>query len=904
MKYENINDTQGLRSHNKKNINKMPSKDKKTLAKVVQFDLLKEITENLKNFTATPQSKWKSLIKKLKNYTKVFNIKGDKFPAFIAALLPLLGAFLGAMYSFKTCEEEEQKVSQPEIKPKDSDSFTSDPEKVIAEMRKLLDDTSKSAKVIDYCIDNKHGFSRTFIEKTNNGKNNGKASDEDTDKNCIISMCPPVETTNLENLFGYDPTTMPQGIVIEYDERYPHSYNINEGQILEFCDNIGNINGLPVKSQIRGIVTEKHDNYFIVNYLDDLPVLDTDKLIQQYQNTKLEEINELFLKNMNAVNFIKDYLYELRLPSLVNHTLGAPMPLNAYIKLYNEMYKNMLSSYEDRTRRLCSSENIQAYGKANQLDTLKQKLDDDRKQTLKEIIKFYNNYKTLGFASLGRIADYMMYDEYMDYLTDNERFNYDDSNPFVVKEFNLLCKFIGRRSKIEKNISDLPALISKFNNNCKDLLKEYWHLNSYDYYAEIKKIFQYDYYTNDEDVLIQTVETDKDAVTLFSKVNRYLQNLVNYIPVPDKVIEYSENIDVNTLLKSGGGSGQNDVMAKDLRKIAIEFCMIRNIETGENSNDIFDNGIATQANVSAFKALNIASGPLIQQYCDVYVENDPIVLAALPVLRPYLNTLKKLAISEEHDMGLLAKEAIQWYEENGDKVNDKHIFDSFKEVNWNSETLIYKDNKPYNYMYLTYEEDKSDTGKDKPGFDFESEENDEYYDSGAYIKSSNGPNDMNYWIKYLSLATVVNCMLPIYWGTGLIISGTPIIMPIIMIPLYVLSGRVTAVFGIGLCGICPMPLVLFANLGNTLGSILIPLNILADILKKSLQQTMNNQKPARDAKYAAVIKALDNKITQYNNDIDSVESAIHNIDVNIQENKKILRNIKKRKKEDPTSNRS
>jgi hypothetical protein len=321
-------------------------------------------------------------------------------------------------------------------------------------------------------------------------------------------------------------------------------------------------------------------------------------------------------------------------------------------------------------------------------------------------------------------------------------------------------------------------------------------------------------------------------------------------------------------------------------------------------NSVFENNIANRAIVIAFYILDLISGIFIEEYDENYIGIDPIVLASLAILRPYLKTLKKITQSEIYEMEQLGREVLKWYDENVEKVNDKHIFDSFKEISWGAENIVYKDNKQYDFMYLTYEDYDSDTVlSNAEPFDFDNDNpGDDYYDSGNYIKSKSGPNTILYWLRYLTIATIVNCMLPIYWGTGIIIAGVPVILPIIMLPIFVLPGRVTVVFGIGLCGICPMPLILFANLGNSRASILIPLNILGDTLKKTLQQAMTKLKDTTiKAAYSPIILSMEANINRYNKEVDNIETEIHNINSAIKENKKAIRNIRKRRKEDPTS---
>lgn len=909
MRYDKIYDTKDLVENNRRNLAKMGTRETKMLAKIVQFDLLKELTNNLKNFTSVTQEQWKKTILKLKNYSKMFKLKDDKFAAFIKVLLPLLGAFLGALFTFKNNEKSTAEAGGLEIKLPNGE-FSSDPDKIQKEFEKLCAGPSNDSKVKQYCDEKRHGFSYSLVV---NDSPDGTVSNttDDTSDNCIVSMCPPEEVpADLSTLLSLMPVEMPNGIVVEYDRRYPRRYDVNVGQVLSFNDPIGVINGVTVKSHIRGIVTEKTNNYFVAEYIDELPEIDVDSLIEQYQNTELEKINELFTNNANVTNFIKDYLLELRIPAIANHVsgqffgLGNEVSTSKYLKKYRKKGENIIKEYEKRTKKTCSSTNVEAYGKASKLNVLKQILDDDKKKTFEQIKDLYYNYKNLGYCSKGRIADYMLYDEYMDYITDEERFRYDDKNPYVVKQFKLICKFIGTRSKIEKNCDNLPSLINKFNKLCKKTLKKHWYPNGGDYYTTMKSIFRHEYYTNDPEQLIEAVATDKDAVTMYSKVNDYLKALCNYTPPQDQTIQYSDDMDVMALLKSNQEDNTDRSFESDLKKIAFNFCLIRNVEASANDNSIFENNIANRAIVIAFYILDLISGIFIEEYDENYIGIDPLILASLAILRPYLKTLKKITQSEVYEMEQLGREVLKWYDEKGDMVNDKHIFDSFKEIGWGTETVIYKDNRQYDFIYLTYEETDPDAvlANAEP-FDFDNDDpGDDYYDSGSYIKSKSGANSMLYWLRYLTIATVVNCMLPIYWGTGIIIAGVPVILPIIMLPIFVLPGRVTVVFGIGLCGICPMPLILFANLGNSKASILVPLNILGDTLKKTIQQAMSKLKDTTlKAAYAPIILSMEAKINQYNKEVDNIEMEIHNINSAIKENKKAMRNIRKRRKEDPTS---
>jgi hypothetical protein len=897
-------DINALKANARRGFSKMNESDKQIVTKIIQFDLIKELTRNMKNYKHATKEQWQKTIIKLKNYNKLFDLKGDTFGKFIETLLPLLGAYLGALFTFKQNEKNTIESALPEYKLTEESEFTSDTSAILAHMAKVVGiDMTKPSKIVEYCNKEKYNFSFAYKPVDQNANGNTQDSSD-----CIISFCPPEETSDTSSLIDLATVNTSKGLIVEYDRNYPHACTVNEGDVLTFTDILGDINGVPVKSHIWGIVSKKTNDYFIADYIGEMPELDVDSLIEQYQNKELENINELFTNNMHVVNFIKDYILELRIPSIANHLREHvfanvdEVSASKYLKKYRKKGKKIVEDFEKRTKKNCSAKNVESYGRASKLFELKDILDKDRKSTFNEILDLYHNYKDLGYCSKGRIADYMLYDEYMDYLTDEERFRYDDSNPYVVKMFKLICKFIGTRSQLEKNLENIPSLISKFNRECKKAIKKYWKPNSNDYYTEMKNIFRYEYYTNDTEQLIEAIATDKDAVSMYSKVFDYLKALTHYVRPEAEEITYSEDIDVKAILKSNKTSEIDTEFENDLKKIAFNFCLIRNIETSAEDDSIF-NTIANNAIVTAFYYLHLLTGALIEEYDEEYTGIDPIVLVNRAILRPYLKTLKKVTQSEIYELDKLGKEALQWYESNSEKVNDPHIFDSFKEISWGGESTVYYKNEQYDYTYLQYQETELDKLKSlgNEPFDFDTPvENDDYYDSGAYIKSASGPNSYLYWLRYLTIATVVNCMLPIYWGTGIIIAGAPIILPIIMLPIFVLPGRVTVVFGIGLCGICPMPLILFCNMGNTKASVLIPLNILADTLKNALKSITNAQKPVLEAAYAPVTKLMDTNINRYNTELDNIEQQIHNVENYVKTNKSILRNIKRRNKEDPT----
>ncbi len=882
----------------KRKVAGLSNKEKSAIAKIIQGDLLKELVNNLKNFDSITQEQWQITIVKLKNYTKMIKIDGDNFTNFIKTLLPLLGAFLGCMFTFKMNKENTIEAGSPEIQLPDSSIMTTNTDDFINQIKQQLPDSGNSISYIPtWCQEKKNNFSYSIEEDIS--KNN-----DSNDNECRISLCPPVEETNFKNLDNISPLKSSKGIIVEFDSGYRHRINVKTGTEISFNQNIGVIEDLPVKSQIRGLVIEKTKNYFIADYIDELPNLDTDNLLSKYNNKEMENICDIFNDNANITTFIKDYLLELRIPAIArNKKAGVPVTSQKYIKTYRKEGRKIQKKYEKKVKKACAKDTVEAFARKSKLNLLKDKLDEYKNETFEQIIELYNNYNQMGYKTLGRISDYMLCDEYMDFLLDEEKFRYDDKNPYIVKMFKLICKFIGTRSKVEKNESNLPDLITKFNILCKKTLIKYWNPKE-GYYDRLKNIFLYDYYTNDTEEILEAAVIDENAVSMYQKVYDYLKTVCHYKTPATKTIEYSDNIDIKALLKSGSTDDTDMSMDSDLRKIAYNFCMLRNIEISIKDDTIYETSVANRGIITAFALLHETSGVIIDQYFEELIPVDPIMIAAMAVLKPYLKTLQRITQSEASEMEQLGKEVMTWYRKNGNAVNDPHLFDSFKEIPWGAESQIVYKNEYYDYVFLKYEKNDSENMLKKiqrESFDFDiSDNSDEYYNTLKYLKSAYGPNQFPYWLRYLSIATIVNCMLPIYWGTGMIVAGAPVILPIIMLPIFVLSGRVTVVFGMGICGMFPMPLILFVNMSNTKASVLIPLNILVDTLKKTLKQVINSQQKVISLAYQPSIAALDAEITKIKSDLDNLDDKIHNISSYIKENNNIIRNIKKRKKEDYT----
>ena len=260
--------------------------------------------------------------------------------------------------------------------------------------------------------------------------------------------------------------------------------------------------------------------------------------------------------------------------------------------------------------------------------------------------------------------------------------------------------------------------------------------------------------------------------------------------------------------------------------------------------------------------------------------------------------------SESRILRNLADRAINFYISNDNKIISGEIFDQFQEVDWGGKSTLFKDNEPHDFYYLvepTTTQEKINSPYMNGGKN-SNENNDGYKFDENSLRTQFGITDYEYWVKYCGIATIVNCMLPMYWPTGLVIIGVPIPMPIIYIPFAVIKGRVTVVIGLGICGICPLPMLLFVNFSDIPGSLIPAINIAIDTLKGlvSMIPSLSIQ-PIKET-IKGMITAQDNKINDLREKKNEIKRNIQNLQAGVKTDNETLRNLKKRRKNNHTTN--
>lgn len=622
-----------------------------------------------------------------------------------------------------------------------------------------------------------------------------------------------------------------------------------------------------------------------------------------------EKINSILKTNSDVTTFIKDFILRFRFADLALNSIehfdeGSMLSFTTTHQMcsaYGKAANKIIRTYNDSIRRKCNPDNIKPYCEKEKLSELKKSLDDEKNLTFEKIINQYNSIDSFGYNS-GRLSDFMIYGEYLDYITSDD-FYYDDQNPYIVELFHDINDFLRIREKIENNGTNIADMIIQFNSMCDDVLSGFWDSNVKDYYGRMKEIFLYDFYADSESDLIEAKIDDDNRVTLYKKVLDYLKVLTRYTAPVSGEKKY-ESLDVQTIINMGDAEeDDNDAETKKLnklKKIAITFVSLRKIETGTdpsffekymNEEDI--NSIFTLSSI--LQTMNMT----LKDYtaaCAV----DPSLLAYSEVMKKYQGMIKGITDDESKTLRELSDRAISWYKENAERIDSGKIFEELNEISWPSPTIIKKDGKTFDFYFIEHRKDKTSDEATSDSSDWM----EDYPFSTNSLYTRHGIDSMNYWLRYCAVATMANCMLPMYWSTGLIVGGSPVKLPIIFIPIIVLSKRIITVIGIGLCGICPLPMILFMNVGDVPGYAIPTLNVMVDKLKSLPAKIVDKGNDLIKSTLKWLINAEDEKINSINSRISDINAKIRNLNTGVQIDRETERNVKKRNNINPTTNAS
>ena len=870
------------------------------------IDALKGMIEMLKSIKTIGQNICNSVFTKFNNLKET--LKAVDFPnknqllSLLNTLLFALGGFVGAMFAARCAKEKEIDAAIESLvaaeKVNNEDELY---DKVVNKEPKIIRNQLIPYTVIyNSAVNNKNDYSLYGNYNNNIIIENANLPKVETPKNildclCKVSMCETIDDTDTTDWTNW--LARPVDIIIEFDKRLHYSITVNIDQQIKLNDPIAYISGTVVKARDEFKVIEKGSNYIIGKYqsaeyddLFDLSETDTNvislkaqallqKKIEEFSTNDVDKIIDEYKKLAHVKTFIRDYISYFKFPELARYTKeyssgdAASISTDKFIELYEKKADKIIENHGKDLKKSCKKKNLQPYIDSGNMTGIKDMIEEKNNQCLEDILTLWNNNPgQMKYCSEGRICDFMLYSHYVEYLY-SDKFEYDEDNPYIVKLHDKLNYFIGRRTRLELNKDNLDDLIESFNEACDSLLKVYWKYPDITYYDHFSDLFKYDTYTNTELISEGTVG---DSISLYRRLQNYIKSLIKF----EKKDEYAD-VDVincsdyNKLLEEQSKDEDRKVnkeqekIEKEIKKIVYRFVSLRRIELSLNDTDL-TTYIDKEA-LNKFESLKKSKGDIIYNYDDKkkYTVKDALY-GTKSILDPYLQVLKKLTDEEANELRTIINDAKNYYYDNNDRLNSCEDLFALGEYNWPLKSTIYRKNEPKDYYLFSYDfvknspvpknfDELKELEKQIPILDAA---DDELLNLGCSPKTQIGIDNILYWLKYCGIATIVNCMLPMYWGTGIIIpSKIPI--PIIYIPIIPIKvGSMVIVIGIGLCGMFPWPMILFVNPGAVKASIIIPITLAVDYITKMVQQIPGLQKPAIETVLSPLIKAVDSEINE------------------------------------------
>lgn len=371
--------------------------------------------------------------------------------------------------------------------------------------------------------------------------------------------------------------------------------------------------------------------------------------------------------------------------------------------------------------------------------------------------------------------------------------------------------------------------------------------------------------SNDDtlDAIAESIITEK------TKLNSEIKSLSDKC-VKDSLSTRYENDDMNILsyyIKDLGVRivELDSVYAKELLSMVNEIISKRKLTDTYQSSDIYDDIKKMVKDVSN-KKINISqimnifnknnSVEDVYNFLLEYIEDNSTCKRISYMVYIYHNKEYKQKLTQQEKITELNEEYLSinnfWKRLNlilSDLQKEREsiniFFDKVGNVSYEY-NIIEEGGEKYRLYSRVCEDDC-----DKSYFDIDSD-----FSPKTKIDFSN----INYWRKYFRMATLVGCA-PMYWSTGLIILGAPILLPVIYTPIKVLKTKWgIIVIGLGICGIAVSPLTFYVNFENKAVS-LIP-NIAINSLKSSLKLIKSDLRNIKNKTKVSLIQSLESQLKE------------------------------------------
>jgi hypothetical protein len=929
--------------------------------KILCIDVFIEVFKALKSLWNKRTDVWRSIHAKLKglvsfDYKSLNSEAINALAAVIMAFIPLFTSMLGA-FAGKNCGDQAVAEAEAALLANNMGLGNFDDTSNTGDVMDLLnskvaektkeDDTRlrESSIVYKKASDLEDGLSLSCYNGTPGGspyspklkdldasKAAGDTSSDNIDDSsivpfncdCKISMCENSDPTDIDALLAENAHLHPEKIIVELNNNLNGRLTVTHGQHIRINDIMGYIEDVPIRAEQEFIVDEVFPTYFIGTYYIDSSVfnLEDDNIgekvqayyeeqTKQFNTGEYESISNAIRNRAFAEDYILNYLPYCRYPEFAlytrDHVSGSAkgMSTSDFHDEFTAPLEDWAKEFEKDVKKKCGKENAEKQARAGKIISLKKEIDEFKFKHLNKVLKYYNeNPGSIKFCSKGRIEDFLLYDLYSEYM-DSDMFKYDEDNPFLVRLFNALNNFIGKRIRLELNLDNIDANISSFNELCDKEIKKYWKHDDSNYYNVLAELFEHDFYTNNETLIEKAEEGDADCVTLYKKVLGYLKSISSFTQDSFYEITTDENTDINKLLEEQGKKSADESYNKSnaeledkLKRVARKFVSLRRIE--QSMNEVNISTYITESKFKAAQKLRSTGGKKMDEYIEgVKYDVKDALYNKSTTLGPYIQALKMLSTEESNILRGIMKDVVADFKLSESDPYGLDLFKPLLKVSWPAgPSLIYKNCTKADWFFFDSDDNDGDllpprtmddllkveaeVAKDiaddlaKEGAELT---DDTIEDADGYPTTKIGTDKFPYWLKYCCMATITHCCLPMYWATGFLIPPVmaPLLLPVIYIPFVVIKGRVTIVIGMGLCGIMPGPMVLFVNLGALNGSLIPPINLIVDMIMNLCTKLTNLEDKAITAALAPIIKSLDKEINELETSREDIDYQISEI---------------------------
>lgn len=614
------------------------------------------------------------------------------------------------------------------------------------------------------------------------------------------------------------------GAFIEYEKNSELSLLYKDGESLNKGNLIGSLSGQNIECPCDGINVRTDTNVSLVDFKDRTSISinnEFENLENQVKSLldsedEFTKLTKRFEKLSKIKIVIKDCILRCRLPHIPNNMTNSSKPKKtkqAIIKNYINYCDDYNEKFEEDTEKTTGKEHVEYLLNDGKMEQLKDEIMELNKKFFEGVFDIYDNYQ----SNLNMRCDQESLTSFSlieDYMELYDSINYDEDNEYIVEFSDMISNFI-RNRKANEAMSNEDKMKS-LNDLCDEYIKSKWKFDD-SYYDKFEKI-----YTTKNETGITSSEDNKDESEYKILLN-FLINLMDCAEEEQQTTSFTSIDDISNLGSDTGYNMDKAKMRANMKKICRKFILVRNM--GDSELDSKD--------------------------------TDKI----------RINRLKKQCAKEVEELDKFVNKVRKDYYDSI-SVLEPNVFDDFKKADVRKMQNVFYNGKEYEHYFVipAGSDEEIDLG--------------EYGEMLANFESSPKTKtpgyELPYWLIYCLQATLVHCMLPMYWACGMIIMGAPLLLPVIYIPIYALKGDVTIVFGLGICGMFIYPMILFVNFNLEKRTIIPFINSLVNMLRNLARNIEDlTKKSIKGYAHKKMEDALKSSIS-YQQELEDVDIEISN----------------------------